>query len=53
MDKETVMTGNTKNRLRALTLVMLAGAYGGLTGCATTGDLDALSARELDFDLSS
>jgi murein lipoprotein len=39
------MMETTKNRLRVLTLVMLAGTYAGLTGCATTGDLDALSAR--------
>ncbi|MGD2138023.1 MAG: Lpp/OprI family alanine-zipper lipoprotein [Gammaproteobacteria bacterium] len=39
------MTENTQSRLRALALVMMAAAYGGLAGCATTGDLDALSAR--------
>jgi len=39
------MMENTKLRLRVLTLVLLAGAYAGLTGCATTGDLDKLSAR--------
>jgi murein lipoprotein len=45
MYKETAMMENTKHQLRVLTLVLLAGAYGGLTGCATTGDLDKLSAR--------
>lgn len=39
------MTKNTKHRLRVLSLVVLAGTCAGLTGCATTGDLDKLSAR--------
>jgi murein lipoprotein len=38
--KESVM-----KRSRVLILVAVAGVYAGLTGCATTGDLDALKAE--------
>jgi len=38
--KESVM-----KRSRVLILVTVAGVYAGLTGCATTGDLDALKAE--------
>ncbi|MGB7933293.1 MAG: Lpp/OprI family alanine-zipper lipoprotein [Gammaproteobacteria bacterium] len=33
------------SRSRMLILVAVAGVYAGLTGCATTGDLDALKAE--------
>jgi len=38
--KESVM-----NRSRMLVLVAVAGVFAGLSGCATTGDLDALKAE--------
>ena len=38
--KESVM-----NRSRVLVLVAVAGVFAGLSGCATTGDLDALKSR--------
>jgi murein lipoprotein len=38
--KESVMS-----RSRVLALVAVAGVYAGLTGCATTGDLDSLKSE--------
>jgi murein lipoprotein len=38
--KESVM-----NRSRVLVLVAVAGVFAGLSGCATTGDLDALKSQ--------
>jgi murein lipoprotein len=39
------MIGTIMNRTRVLTLVAVAGIYAGISGCATTGDLDALKSQ--------
>jgi hypothetical protein len=41
MTQDTGVIGMT-HRIRKLAVVSLAAAYVGLSGCATTGDLDAL-----------
>ena len=39
------MTGNTTKRMQKLALISLLAGVVGLTGCATTGDLDKLRTR--------
>ena len=39
------MIGTITNRTRMLALVTIAGIYAGITGCATSGDLDALRSQ--------
>jgi murein lipoprotein len=43
MTQDTGVIGMT-HRIRKLAVISLAAAYVGLSGCATTGDLDALKA---------
>jgi murein lipoprotein len=45
MITEAGMTGNMTTRLRKLALVSMVAAVGGLTGCASTSDLDALRSQ--------
>jgi murein lipoprotein len=39
------MIGTITNRTRVLTMIAVAGIYAGVTGCASTGDLDTLRSQ--------